>query len=136
MPTWPPGVDSTSVPAILTAYEVVYSSVASVERRPSASPRHSASQSSRGRRPMPMWYFAPPGDRVERLLAADVREVNGGAGVLRERRDRPHRQFLAAVRVDEVDVRELRLAFAAQLRLHVLDQVVVLGVHHRDRPEA
>ena len=33
------------------------------------------------------------------------------------------------------DVRELRPPFAAQLRLHVLDQVVVLGVHHRHRAE-
>ena len=56
-----PGVVSRSVPAILTAKEVVYSSVASVESRPSASPCQSASWWPGGFRPMPMWYLAPSG---------------------------------------------------------------------------
>ena len=61
IPTCPPGVVSRSVPAIFTAKEVVYSSVASVESRPSARPSHSASWWPGGLRPMPMWYFAPSG---------------------------------------------------------------------------
>ena len=164
MPTWPPGVDSMSVPAILTAYEVVYSSVASVDRRPSARPRQSASQScSRPEAHADVVLRAvglgvvvereahavvqhlavdrlpgrpPRRDRLERRLAADVREVDGCACVLGQRGDRADGELLAPVRVHEVGVARARVrALPPEPGLHVLDQVVVLGVHHRHRAE-
>ena len=77
----------------------------------------------------------PRRDRVQCLLSADVREVDGRARVLGEGRDSPHRELLAPVRVHEVRIAELRPSLAAEPRLHVLDQIVVLGVHHRHRAE-